>query len=234
MDMLHSKAVEKHNLLQALKVGDRLQLCSPFDDDEHRYPVTVIGWIPDKSIVLEPPRGLNWQLLFNRKQRYTIRLFSGTSAFAFVAQILCILDKPYDHIHVSYPTEVYAAPVRRAERALVDLAAEVRVENNERPVKANMVDASVLGARIRATSDLGDVGDSIKVSLHLKTGGKEWPVSLSCIIRNKHLATNTNGDSSPTYYGLEFDSVDDNQALIITSFLYEQKHIKSDMFNSQN
>ena len=222
MDISHSKVVDSHNLLHALKVGARLQLCTPYDDDEHRYPVTVIGWIPDKSIILEPPHNFNWPLLFKRDQEYTIRLFSGTSAFAFVARILCILGHPYDHIHLSYPPEVYAAPVRRAERAPVDLAAEVKVENKEHPVTAKMLDASVLGARIRVASDVGDVGDSIKVFVHLETGGKEWPVSLSSIIRNKHVAINTNDGPTPIYYGLEFQSVDDNQALIITSFLYEQ------------
>ena len=222
MDISRSKVVDAKNLLHALKVGDRLQLCTPYDDDEHRYPVTVIGWIPGKSIILEPPRHLNWQLLVRRDQQFTIRLFSGRSAFAFVAHILCISDQPYDHIHLSYPAEVHAAPVRRAERALVDLAAEVRVENTEHPFTAKMLDASVLGARIRATADLGDVGDSIVVFFHLKAGGKEWPLSLPSIIRNKQSPNNTNGDSSPIDYGLEFQSVDDNQALILTSFLYEQ------------
>jgi len=222
MDDLHSKTVYTRNLLHALKVGAQLQLCTPCDENESRYPVTLIGWVPDKSIIVEPPPKFNWSLLIQRDQQYTIRLFSGTSAFAFLTRILRFLDHPYNHMHLSYPVEIHAAPVRKAERTKVGLAVELKVENTDLPIMADMVDASVLGARIRAMSNLGDVGDSIEVSFQIKTGGKEWPVSLSSIIRNKQLMNVNNDNSFPIYYGLEFQSVDDHQALIITSFLYAQ------------
>lgn len=215
-----TKPVDTRNLLRALKVGDRLQLCTPYDDDEHRYPVTLIGWLHDQSVIVTPPENVNWPLLLKRNQEYTIRLFSGTAAYAFATHVLLILDRPYEQVHLSYPAKVLSAPVRRAERLIVDVAAEVETRTDEIIRKAEIIDASALGARIRV-ADFGNVGDSIKVSFRLTAGGKEWPVSLSSVIRNKQKANDTN-ESDLSYFGLEFQSVDDDQALIITSFLYEQ------------
>lgn len=161
----------------------------------------MIGWLHDQSVIVTPPENVNWPLLLKRNQEYTIRLFSGTSAYAFATHVLLILDRPYEQVHLSYSAEVLSAPVRRVERLKVDVAAEVEAGTDEVIRKAEIIDASVLGARIRV-ADFGNVGDSIKVSFRLTAGGKEWPVSLSSIIRtiSRPLTIRMGSDSNGGVY----------------------------------
>ncbi len=203
-----------------LEIGTTLQLEAPHHTEEHRFYVRILGWAWGKSLIIAPPEERNWAILLKADTEVKIRGFTGDSVIAFITHVLCVHSVPYDHIHLAFPHEVEVASVRTAVRTQVEFEGEVTAGDKATLVK--VVDLSVAGARITGSSDLGDIGDDLILNLAPEVGGEKRKVSVSATIRNKRSDDKLDAIPDSSYYGLQFQPLEKEQLLVVSSFLYEQ------------
>jgi len=209
-----------------LKIGDILQLQPVPSERSTRYAVRLIGFLPGKSLVVTTPESKGGVMLVREGQRYAARMLLGGCVFGFVASVLRSCAQPYPYMHLSYPTEVESIVVRNARR--VDINVPVKAHNcknasdNTSWLKARLTDLSSTGARLISSKSLGNVGDRLGVAMHLKVQGAEEGLNLIAVVRNEAVIEPESREDIPEYrYGLEFQSVNRFQQLIIHGFVLE-------------
>ena len=120
---------------------------------------------------------------------------------------------------MTYPDSLESITVRKAERVNCKLIVTVQYTNSpdSEGVSASMHDISTAGAQLFSKEKLGDVGNNISIKTKFSVADIEQYLSISGIIRRA-----VNSTSDEYEYGIEFDSIDDKDKLILTAFVYQQ------------
>ena len=218
-----------------LKIGDTLQLQPVPSERSDRYAVRVIGYLPGKSLVVTAPAHKGNIVLVREGQRYAARMLVGGSVFGFVASAVRSCAQPYPYMHLSYPTEIESIVVRNARRVDINVPARVRnskdSSDNTQWKKARLIDMSSTGARLVSQGTLAEKGELLDVVMRLKVQGVDEDLNLVAIVRNEIALDPVNqeeGQEDAEYcYGLEFQSVNRFQQLIMHGFVLE--HLVSDV-----
>lgn len=203
-------------------IGTTLQLqITPSNKDE-RFYVKLIGVHKDKSIIITSPRVDGGTLKIEERQKFIIRMMSGSSAHVFTSIALFSTNRPYAHLHLSYPTELESITVRKAERVSCKLIVSIKESTNadEQGKVASIYDISTAGAQLFSNELLGDIGTTIYINAKFSVAGIEQYMVIPGIIRRM---IDSSKEDYQHEYGVEFTSIEDKDKLILTAFVYEQK-----------
>lgn len=208
----------KHN------VGDTLQLQFSPGKAEDRYYVKLIGYLEDKSIIVTAPRSDGVPVQIPAQQKFIVRMISGNSAQGFTAHAIHFTKHPYPHLHLAFPTDLESITVRKAERIGCKLIVTV---HNETPgkalpdgISATMENLSTVGAQLTSNESIGAQEDSILISCKVTVAELELYLNIAGIIRR--VTDKSAGENVSTEYGIEFSALEDNDKLLLHSFIYEQ------------
>ena len=148
-------------------------------------------------------------------------MMSGTSAHVFTSTAIITTNRPYSHLHLTYPESLESITVRKAERVNCKLI--VSVQNSQgstnESISSSMHDVSTAGAQLFSKESLGEVGDNISINTKFSVAGIEQHLIIPGIIRR---AISASTDEAENEYGIEFNSIEDKNKLILTAFVYEQ------------
>jgi hypothetical protein len=109
--------------------------------------------------------------------------------------------------------------VRSAERVQVALPA--RLETGAQTVDVEVRDLSATGAMLSSASQIGEIGDVVKLSMELTFGAFTRQVSTAATIRNAIPATE-GGEDSGLRYGVQFDELAEAEHIFVRGFVFEQ------------
>ena len=208
-------------------LGDTLQLQYVEDPDRERKYVKLIGCLPGKSLIVTPPTHEGKLLLVREDQHFIVRMFSDNTVQGFNARVLKNYQVPYPHFHLSFPDQCESQVVRKAHR--VDLNMIVSVENQHperlcQKMSARLTNLSTAGAQIISKTPLGEVGDTIVVSMRLVVCGVEKYVSPGAVIRRikalEPVKVNEN-TLAEISYGVELLPLEEQETILLHSFVYE-------------
>ena len=202
-------------------VGNTLQLQILHSNKDERFYVKLIGVLENKSILITAPRADGGVLKTEERQEFIIRMMSGSSAHVFTSTAIFATNRPYAHLHLTYPESLESITVRKAERVNCKLIVSVQDSKGSagEGVSASMHDISTAGAQLLSKESLGDVGDSISINTKFSVAGIDQHLLIPGIIRRAISATT---DDAEYEYGIEFNSIKDKEKLILTAFVYEQ------------
>lgn len=210
-----------------LKVEDRLQLQPPEQLTRERFPVRVLGFWRDISLMVSTPvtaKGLRLQLL--EGETVVMRSFLGQNAFAFVSTIMRICKIPCEYMHLSFPDTVQGLVIRKAPRVKVRIIATVRNSNSNstaEPISALIFDISAHGVGLDTKQLLGRKGDiinlSFQVNLH-KIDARLSVKGLICAIRTGDAVDPANTEI--IRHGIEFFDMQANDQVILQRMIYQQ------------
>lgn len=212
--------------MKKLQIGDILQLQhAPPSENQDRYAVRLVGYLPGQSIVITTPRKHGNAILVRDGHAFTVRLLQGSNIFGFVAKVLFVSSKPYPHLHLSYPEDVESAVVRNAPRAPTKLSALVQntslAEDQRFNQEAIIIDLSSSGARLLLHEKLGEIGQLVQIILSLEACGGEDKLQVLGTIRNiKDLVEADAGEGR--IYGIQFSGIDRFQQLLLCSYVMGQ------------
>lgn len=202
-------------------VGNTLQLQLAHSNKDERFHVKLIGVLENKSILITAPRADGGVLKLEERQEFIIRMMSGSAAYVFTCTAIFATNRPYAHLHVTYPKSLESITVRKAERVNCKLI--VSVQSSGVPagegISASMHDISTAGAQLFSNESLGEIGDDITINTKFSVAGIDQHLLISGIIRRAVSATT---DDAEYEHGIEFNSIDDKDKLILTAFVYEQ------------
>ena len=202
-------------------VGNTLQLQISHSNKDERFYVKLIGVLKDKSILITAPRADGGVLKTEERQEFIIRMMSGSSAHVFTSTAIFTSNRPYAHIHLTYPESLESITVRKAERVNCKLIVSVQASDSSdgEAISASMHDISTAGAQLFSKESLGEVGDSISINTKFSVASIEQHLVIPGIIRR---AVSAKNDDEEYEYGIEFTSIEDKDKLILTAFVYEQ------------
>ncbi len=211
-----------------LPIGSALQLQRISPDNQDRYSVSLIGYLPYKSLVVTTPLIGDKTILANEGQRFAVRILQGSHIVGFVATILHATSVPYPHLHLSFPEEVESIAVRNAERISTNLHGLIR--NSRHPDLPKhwqpilLKDLSLTGAKVESIEPLGRKEESLEVHFSLPVLGASEKIQLQAVIKNKMLVGDRL-DLDETRYscGVSFEKLDRMQEVLISSYVLENQ-----------
>jgi len=207
-------------------VGNTLQLQVSHSNKDERFYVKLIGILKNKSILITAPRADGGVLKIEERQEFIIRMMSGSAAHVFTSTAIFCTNHPYAHLHLTYPESLESITVRKAERVNCKLIVSVHDSKGTsgEGISASMHDISTAGAQLFSKESLGNVGDSISINTKFSVAGIDQHLLIPGIIRR---AVNATKDDAEHEYGIEFNSIEDKEKLILTAFVYEQMMTQS-------
>ena len=188
---------------------------------DERFYVRLIGILENKSILVTTPRADGGVLKIEERQKFIIRMMSGSAAHVFTSTAIFSTNHPYAHLHLTYPESLESITVRKAERVNCKLIISVQdsQRTNSEGISASMQDISTAGAQLFSKKSLGSIGDNISINTKFSVAGTEQHLLIAGVIRRAISAT---ADDEDYEYGIEFNSIGDKDKLILTAFIYEQ------------
>lgn len=209
----------------ALDIGDVLQLQFLPDESHARHYVKVIGYIPDKSLLVTTPHVNGRVMLVREGQRIAVRSMSGVNIIAFTANVLRSCARPYPYLHLSFPNDLQCVALRTAQRVTFDLEADVRdctpgsQQSHTNTVKID--DMSTSGALLVSSHPLGDIKTLISVTMQLQVANAVEKFVTVAIIRNVRERQKDNGEIE-YMYGIQFQLAGRKDEILLHAFVYEQ------------
>lgn len=206
----------------SLRPGDTVQL--QFVDDESRtqHYVRIVGYLPDRSVLVTAPQKAGKVLLAREGRAAVVRLFSGQHAQGFTSAVLKQCSQPFDYLHLAYPSRIERVKVRESSRVRSAIAVGVRTAAGA-DVPAVIRDLSTTGAQVLAADAVGAIGDQIviRARLSLETVGDQ-AIDLPARIRNAQEEAEVPGSLWHYRYGVEFEVQDLQSRLVLRAYLYER------------
>jgi c-di-GMP-binding flagellar brake protein YcgR len=213
-----------------LEIGDVLQLQFLPAESQVRHYVKVIGYRQNQSLIVSTPQTKGKLMLIREGQPIAVRLLSGNSIVAFTVSVLKSNTKPYPYLHLSYPIELQAITVRKAQR--VALSTLVKVQDCSPPteeseeihsqVEVKLEDMSTTGALLIHDKPLGEVKDLISVILTLHIAEAEEILNIIAVIRNVRERVIEDPPDTSYLHGIEFQFADRQESILLHAFVYEQ------------
>ncbi|MCW9006040.1 MAG: flagellar brake protein [Gammaproteobacteria bacterium] len=205
------------------RLGDIVQLQYVAFSDRERLNARVIGYAPNKSLILSAPVAAGNAPFLQEKQKFVVRMMRGSQVYAFQAEVLKYLTSPYAHVHLSQPQNIEAIQVRNSRRVNTESIISVQRADAE-PSSATMLNTSLTGALIKTDKPIGEKNDSLIISSEFAFYDFQKYLRFNAIIRN---VTTPDNQQDEYRYGVEFEGLDEEQKLIIHGYVYD--HIVKEM-----
>lgn len=204
----------------ALFVGMRLFIKPRSTTSNAKYQTSLIGWDQGQALIVRIPLDGIVPMSIVAGETVDVRLFTGRAALLFAAEVERVQRSPFPHLILSYPSTAFVAALRSADRAAVDLAAELQP-----PTSANANAGATLRVRVRDLSTGGAliehddaipvrVGDKVTLKLDLSTAsGRRRAVEAKAAVRS--LRTPSDASSTTFQTGLQFDPLSEIDELMV-------------------
>jgi c-di-GMP-binding flagellar brake protein YcgR len=145
-----------------------------------------------------------------------VRGFTGQYEFSFLSKVLQTFEKPFAYALLAYPAQVDAKMVRQSMRTKVSWPTTVNLgaqtnDANSSAVNVILVDISLQGAMIKATSALAPIGGSLTITMMVDLD--EGPSSLSLMASVCH--NNKAATEEAFYIGLAFKNLTQHDKLVL-------------------
>ncbi len=214
----------------SLDVGDVLQLQFLSDENRVRHYVKVIGYYPEKSLIVSAPQVNGKFIMIREGQPAAVRMMSGNDIIAFTVSVLRSCMKPYSYLHLSYPSDMQSVTVRKAQRVAFSTKATVRecgpaVSMAEVPpesIEVKVQDMSTTGALLVAPVALGEVKGLLAMTMLLRVAGADDELNIVAIIRNVREREGKDGQPAEFLHGVEFQFAERSESILLHAFVYEQ------------
>lgn len=205
------------------KIGDAIKL----QVKDERYPVTLIGYVKGRTIMVSTPVVDGGIILLRDGQPVVVRSFSGKDAYAFSSSILRVCNTPLPYLHLAYPKSVQCIVVRKSARAGFDLIGSVTNTDKpemvaNRPVRIN--DLSIAGASFIAAEQVGEKGDKLSLSFRVKLNDIDISLAttVNCIVRSVISEPDMDSATDKLRYGVQFIDVPTDIFLLLQNMIYQK------------
>ncbi|NVJ59989.1 MAG: flagellar brake protein [Gammaproteobacteria bacterium] len=205
-----------------LKMGDVMQLqISP--DSDARYPVKLLGFIPERSIIISAPSEQKGHPMFMKEEQLvTLRFVVNNVASGFTAKVLKMRTDPGPYLHLEMPHQVEAVEVRNAVRVNTDFSATIINDtHNSNSMSVMVKNLSVLGGRLESEKKIALISDRLSITMSLNLDDVEKLVTLTAEVRNKGILEQEGG-TGINWYGFNFLFTDEEDRLLLKAYVYQE------------
>lgn len=206
------------------KVGDpfQIQISTSFGDE--RYSVKLLGFLPNKSVMVGAPEFEGHLVLCRENQNVIVRSFSGTAAYGFTSSITKVCNSPISYLHLAYPKFVQKVSVRESARIsfnIIGTVTNLKTGENSPGLPVSVVDVSTTGAAFLSNKKIAEKDDELRLTFRAKIKEIEVYPILSCIVRSSSIETSENG-THKYRFGIQFQNLPTQELLILQSMVYQK------------
>ena len=210
--------------IKNLKVGETLQI-KPLADvsGNSQYFVKYIGGMEKKSLICSLPIVDDKVMFIKENTAYSVRMFSGKHVYTFNTMVDVVFTRPYPHMHLKYPREVYTNKLRHNQRVSVNIIATMlnkssASENNR--ISGRIIDLSLGGIMLAAPSTGGKAGDSIECSFKISMKGGEALFVIPGILRNITESKQEDGKLE-FQHGIQFGEIAFQEKIMLQNHIFQ-------------
>lgn len=204
-----------------LQVDHRLQIELPDPNMGEHFYTRLLGYLKGGSLIVKLPTAWNGKVPINESDTVTVRGFSGRIAYAFSADILKVRYAPYPYCHLSFPTSIQGAEIRKAVRVKVNFPARLinpRL-SADNAIEANISDLSAMGVQVDSTDIPGIAGDTVSLAFRFWLQPNDYEVNFNAtgVIQSAL----PNEDATGWQSGIRFQGMRATEAILLQHLLYE-------------
>lgn len=208
-----------------LQVGERVQIeLLPAHHHQHHF-TTLIGYLKGESLLVKTPIFNGLPLPVPDGAMVEVRAFSGSTVFTFQCEVVRVCVSPFAYLHLSFPTLIRGAVIRKGERVRVDIPAKVAAATEGpqagwRP--ARIVNVGTGGALIESRHELGGPNEVIRAafSFNIEPDNYEASVSVQAVIQKVTRATEPDAAGRGViYYGVQFRDMQPGQTIVLQNLV---------------
>ncbi|RDH82579.1 MAG: hypothetical protein DIZ80_09855 [endosymbiont of Galathealinum brachiosum] len=207
-----------------VKLGDPIQLQFIPQDGRERLTAKIIGYSPNKSIIINAP-SVNGKLpLLKENQPFVVRMLQGNDVYGFESSVIKYYSIPYPHVHLRHPKDIERITVRGSRRVETEVVVSVTtISTPNKSLSISMLNTSATGALLQTKKELGKLDDELSISIELEIANIKKYIRIKAIIRNISTPEDRNDkEDMLNKYGVQFLELNDDQKLIINAYVYEQ------------
>lgn len=207
-----------------LSIGSTLHVDLEANGNHESYPVTLIGYLEGKSLVVTMPQCDSLPLQIDDSDEFIVRFTDGDSNYAFESKVIQTQLKPYPHLHLQYPDGVQGVMLRRGIRVpLENLAIMLMMTDGEKKISVAMTDISLTGARLVASTHIGTVGDEFAIEMPTSPEVCAQGVILPCMIRYiREEKSSTSRAKHIIHHGVEFRELEKKAHMFVERFIKDR------------
>lgn len=200
--------------------GERVQLRLLSRNLQVFYTVRLIGYIPNRSILLTTPLDASGiPLILADGEQLEVRMVTGSNIYAFRAAIQRLCISPVHYLHLDYPAEVRMQPLRKSPWANVNLGASASNAQGRHEL-VHLGNLSADGAQLHAPAELGAAGALLQLEFEAEVDGLKNTLKLAAKVLHVHAVPQQPGMAE---YGVAFDNVSAADGLWLRALVY--RHI---------
>ncbi len=190
-----------------LTIGSRLGVRGVVDGVHTTYASRMIGLTPNELIFMTMPTSSVGRLSLDPRDTVEVVAVSARAVYLFTCSVESVCPAPYPYVILSKPRIIRRLRERRAERIKTRFPVIFSGTPSEgAPVSGLGIanDISDLGMALSTSSEIGNVGDWLKVRFYLDMHSTTLCIEADSEIRNVK-ATDADTDGRLSFeYGLEF------------------------------
>lgn len=207
-----------------VNLGDPVQLQFVPDDGRDRLTAKIIGHAPNKSLIISAPRLNGKRPLLKEHQPFVVRMLQGNNVYGFESSILKYYSIPFPHLHLSHPKDIECITVRGSRRVETELVVSIKCPASpDKPLSISMLNTSATGALLQTKCCLGELNESLDISIELEVVNIKKYLRIKAIIRNISTPQDRQDADDPlNKYGVQFMNLNNDQKFIINAYVYEQ------------
>lgn len=209
-----------------LRVGDRIQLQPPASMGTERYIVRLLGYLDNASLMVTAPISNGMRVPVREHDKIVARVFSSQKAFGFDCTVVRVCKLPYDYLHLSFPSAVQGAVIRKSPRIKTRIIASVATadpDNGGEKQSGVIINLSADGALVKARQPLADKSQEITLSFRVTLHNMEAYLTTKAVVRNVFTEDEKDGAEPLKYqHGIQFMDLQPNDSVILQSLIYQQ------------
>lgn len=207
-----------------LRSGDRLQLELATDGKPVHHFTTVIGYVPQVSVLVRTPSVGGLPVELTENETVVVRAFSGRSIYAFTTRVLAACRIPIAYLHLGFPDSVRVNRIRGAERVRVELpatAVNLQRDPQAAPFPCTVTDLSVTGAQLECAQQLSDKGQRLQLffGFKLEPNGYEVKLKPEAVVQSGR--SYRDGANELHSYGVRFSGLHATESLLLQNYIQQ-------------
>ena len=204
------------SLEDALHLGQSLHL--EFEETpEANGCYQLWGLCPASSIMVSAVQLEKLPALPPQKVKARLFIDQLNQACGFRTELTSSVEQPTPYLHLEMPERVLMGQTRRNYRVNMKLPAGL-VLNNE-AIKAEVIDASLSGCRLKTHNIDLKVGESIAMHFDVSVFGITERIEVTSVVRSR---AESNGN---LYVGVQFEQLNDHQRITLHSYLANKRAV---------
>lgn len=205
-------------------VGDIFNIQISTGTSDERYSVKLLGYLANKTIMVEAPEFDGHLVLCRVDQNAIVRSFSGTTAYGFSSSVVKVNNSPISYLHLAYPKFVQTVSVRESARIsfrIIGTITNLKNGESSQGFPVSIVDISTTGAAFISNKQIAEQDDLLRITFKAKIKEIEVYPVLNCIVRSAAMEENENG-AHQYRYGVQFQNLPTQELLILQSMVYQK------------